>query len=234
MIGGRTRFSPDELPIAGGRVMAPEIAASMGIARELEVLATAETPAPSEGFTSRVMAAVWAEPAPQPVIVFARALAAGRLVGMLTAVRDAWRVSTSAGRPAPVRAQALVLVLLALLALGSLAGIAGAAMALFDSRPPDPTVPTRPAIVQPSPSSDRLPQLSPTPTPSPTLETTPPPTPTARPTATVRPTNQATPRPAATPRRTASPEPTETDDDHHGGGDSPSPSDNSGPGGGGG
>jgi hypothetical protein len=237
VIGDRTRFSSDELPIDGGRVTAPEIAASMAVARELDALVMAETPAPTPDFASRVMAAVAAEPAPQPVTAFARALAGGRVVGMLAAVRDAWRVSTSAGRPTPVRAQALALVLLALLAFGSLAGISGAAIGLFDSRRPDPSsLPTFPAIVRPSPSSLRLPEDSPTPTPPPpTPDTSPDPTPSPKPTATVRPTYRATPRPAATPRRTASPQPTETDDNGHGGGgDSPSPTDNSGPGGGGG
>jgi hypothetical protein len=234
VIGDRTRFSPDELPIDGGRVTAPEIAASMAVARELDALVMAETPAPTPGFASRVMAAVAAEPVPQPVTAFARALAGGRVVGMLAAVRDAWRVSTSPGRPTPVRAQALALVLLALLAFGSLAGIAGAAMGLFDSRRPDPSsLPTFPAIVQPSPSSHRLPEDSPTPTPPPPAPDTSP-TPSPKPTATVRPTDRATPRPVATPRRTASPQPTETDDHGQGGGDSPSPTDNSGPGGGGG
>src|SRR5204863_7330892 len=130
-----------------GRITASEVAASIAAARELESLAIVQAPVPSPGFVARVMTAVAAEPAPQPVAVFARALTAGRLIGMLSAVRDAWRVSTPPGRPAPVRAQALALVLLVVLAFGSLAGVAGAAVGLFEARQPiPPPLPTRPAI----------------------------------------------------------------------------------------
>jgi hypothetical protein len=235
VIGGRTRFSPDELPIGSGRVTASDLAASMAIARELDAFVMAPTPPPSPAFASRVMATVAAEPAPQPVLAFARALAGGHLVAMLGAVRDAWRVSTSPGRPTPVRAQALALVLLALLAFGSLAGIAGAAVGLLGPRPPSPPLPTRPAIVAPAPSARPADQVS----------LPPPPTSSAAPSAFPKagPTARPTQRPIATPRRMATPEPTESEDG--GGGSeeprdadgspspsdgSPSPSDHSGPG----
>ena len=229
MIGGRTRFSPDELPIGGGRLTATDLAASMAVARDLDAFVMAPTPAPSPAFTSRVMAAVAAEPAPQPVVAFARALTGGHLVAMLGAVRDAWRVSTSPGRPMPVRARALALVLLALLAFGSLAGIAGAAVGLLDSRPPSPPLPTRPAIVAPAPSAGPPDQVSPPSTPP----SSPEPSASPRAPATAGPTARPTQRPIATPRRTATPDPTESDD--AGGGseaprdadDSPSPSDGS-------
>jgi hypothetical protein len=230
---GRLRFSPDELPIDGDRVTALEIAASLAVARELGALVTAETPRPTAGFLSRVMTAVAAEPAPQPVTAFARALAGGRLVPMLAALRDAWRVSTSPGRPTHVRAQALALVLLVLLAFGSLAGVAGAAVGLFDSRPPNPPLPTRPAVVPPGPST--RPAID-VPT-SPAVRPSSPPNAAATPS----PTPRTTPRPVSTPRRTAAPEPTETDDrspdesrepddSPSPGVESPSPSDNGGPG----
>jgi hypothetical protein len=201
------RFSPDELPIEGGRVTASEVAASMAVARDLDVLLAAEMPWPSAGFTSRVMTAVAAEPGPQPVTAFARALAGGRSGAMLRALRDAWRVSTSPGRPTPVRAQALALVVLVLLAFGSLAGVAGAAVGLFDQRPSSPSLPTPPAIVlPPSPSNRPADQVGPTPPGLP--ESTASPTSSVTPDPTVRPTQ----RPIATPRRTATPRPTESDD----------------------
>jgi hypothetical protein len=236
--GGRIRFSPDELPIEGGRVTASEVAASMAVARDLDVLSEAQMPWPSAGFTSRVMTAVAAEPGPQPVTAFARALAGGRFGAMLRALRDAWQVSTSPGRPTPVRAQALALVMLVLLAFGSLAGVAGAAVGLFDQRPPSPSLPTRPAIVvPPSPSTRPADQVEPAPpAPSSSPEPSASPTPSATPGPAVRPTQ----RPIATPRRTATPQPTESDDRGSDAPDldespspavdSPSPSDKSGPG----
>lgn len=226
MIGDRLRFSPDELPIEGGRVAASAITVSLAVAHGLEAFLLAPTPAPSPAFATRVMAAIAAEPAPQPVSAFAQALAGGRFRAMLAALRDAWRVSTSAGRPARVRAQALALVLLALLAFGSLAGIAGAAVGLFESRQPSPPpLPTRPAVVPPSPVTRPADDVSPLPTPTGSPELTESP----QPSATASPTARPTPRPIATPRRTASPRPTESDE----GGvsetpdadDSPSPSD---------
>jgi hypothetical protein len=240
VIGGRTRFSPDELPIGGGRVTASDLAASMAVARQLDAFALEPTPAPSPAFTSRVMAAVAAEPAPQPVVAFARALTGGHLVAMLGAVRDAWRVSASPGRPTLVRAQALALVLLALLAFGSLAGITGAAVGLFDAPRPSQPLPTRPAIVAPAPSAGPSNEVSPPPS-MPT--SSPEPSPSSKAPATAGPTARPTQRPIATPRRTASPQPTESEDGGGGGEEprdaddspspsdgSPSPSDHSGPG----
>jgi hypothetical protein len=230
------RFSPEELPIDGGRVNARDLAASMAVGRELDALAAAQTVEPSRGFSSRVMAAVAAEPAPQPVLVFGRALAGGRLATMFGAVRDAWRVTTSPGRPTSVRAQSLALVLLA---FGSVVGMAGAAVRLFDSHRPDrSTPPTMPAVVVPSPSLDpmvtiTLPPTPPTGTPSPRPST--PSKPTATPAPTARPTARPTTRPTATPGGMETPDPTGTGDDGHDG-ESPSPSspsstDNSGSGG---
>jgi hypothetical protein len=233
MTGGQARFSPDELPIDPGRITASDVAASIAAARELESLALAQAPVPSAGFVGRVMTAVAAEPAPQPVAVFARALAGGRLVGMLGAIRDAWRVSTSPGRPAPVRAQALALVLLVVLALGSVAGVAGAAVGLFETRRPSPPPePTRPAIAAPTPSARPAAQV----TPSPSLRSSAPPNAAATPSPTPRPTARPTPRRTATPEPTESEDPSGTDGDHRDADDTPSPgdtsspSDNSGPG----
>jgi hypothetical protein len=224
VIGGPRRFSPDELPIDGGRVSASDLAASIAVARELDALATADAVAPSRGFSSRVMAAVAAEPAPQPVLVFGRALVSGRLATMLVALRDAWRVATSPGRPTAVRAQALALVMLALLVFGSVVGIAGAAVGLFESQRPDPSLPTRPAVVVPSPSLDPLVTITLPPTESPSPGATSPLQPTATPAPTARPTARPTTRPTASPRPMDTPDPTETDGDDGKGGESPSPS----------
>jgi hypothetical protein len=229
-MSGRTRFSPDELPIEGGRVTASELAASMGVARELDRLAAVATIDATPAFSSRVMAAVAAEPSPQPVLVFGSAVASGRIAAMLGAARDAWRVAMSPGRPAPVRMQALVLVLLLLLAFGSVVGMAGAAIGLFDSQRPGPSpVPTRPAIALPTSTLDAMPRVSPPPGEATPGTSSPSPAANA---ATPRPTVRPTTRPVATPRRTETPDPSETDgtgsDDGHDDG-SPSPGDSSGP-----
>jgi hypothetical protein len=240
MNGAPARFSPEELPLDGRGVNAAAIGASLAVARELDALVAAPVPDPTPGFASRVMAAIATEPVPQPLTVFTAALVHGRLTGMLAALRDAWRVSTSAGRPAPVRAQAFALVLLVVLTVGSVAGMAGAAAGLFDSRPPDGSpFPTAPALVLPEPSTEPTDKVAPTPTADPSSPEATTPAPSRKPTVTARPTTRATQRPTATPRRTATPEPTGTDDSGggHGGddGESPSPSDspsadNSGPG----
>jgi hypothetical protein len=234
VIGGGPRFSPDELPLEGGRVTASGIAASMAVARELDALMTAPAPSPSLGFTSRVMAAVAAEPAPEPVMAFAQALVGGRFTAMAAAVRDAWRVAASAGRPTPVRAQAFALVLLVVLSFGSVAGIAAGAVGLLDSGPRNPApLPTRPAVLLPRPSARPPAQVPPSTSSTPSAS--------PKPAGSAAPTARPTTRPVATPRRTASPRPTETDQPDGSDDASPddtappadgaaSPSDNRGPG----
>src|SRR4051812_10190127 len=186
MTAGRGPFGPDELPLESAD--AANLATSLRIGRELDQFAADTSVEPGADFTTRVMAAVVQEPAPRPVAAAGRAVAAGRPLGFLAALRDSWRVATSGGRPAAIRAQALAFVLLAFLTVGGVAGFAGAAaLGLLD---PD-DVPQPSPIVTPSPTPTISPSPSPTPTPTPT--------PTAR--ATVRPT----PTP---PRRTPTPTPT--------------------------
>jgi uncharacterized membrane protein YgcG len=192
MTMGRAPFGPDELPLDSGD--AANLATSLRIGRELDGFVADTSIEPSPDFTTRVMAAVAQEPAPRPIAAASRAVAGGRPFAFLAALRDAWRVATTGGRPVAIRAQALAFVLVAFLTVGGVAGFAGAeALRLLD--PDDAPQPS--PIVAPT----QTPIVSPSPTPSPT----PTPTPTARPT--VRPT----PTP---PRRT--PTPTGTDD--HGGG----------------
>ncbi|MFL5679859.1 MAG: hypothetical protein ACJ77B_04595 [Chloroflexota bacterium] len=198
MTMGRAPFGPDELPLESGD--AANLATSLRIGRELDGFAADTSIEPSADFTTRVMAAVAQEPTPRPVAAASRAVAAGRPLGFLAALRDSWRVATTGGRPALIRAQALAFVLVAFLTVGGVAGFAGAAaLRLLD---PDDVPPPAP-IVAPTPT----PPVSPTPTPTPTS------TPTSSPTKTAHPTVRPTPTP---PRRTPTPTPTGTDD--HGGG----------------
>jgi uncharacterized membrane protein YgcG len=199
----RTPFGPADLPEDQPPA---ELATSLATARELEAMTSGSDQPPGEDFADRVMAAIALEPVPQPATVAGSALRRGRPLGLLAAVRDAWRVALSGGRPLAVRAQALALVLVAAVAVGSLLSAGGYAVAgalgLFSSDPP---------AVLPSPSpSPSLP-----PSPSPSVPPSPSPTP------------SASPSPVSTPVQTDETEtesPGATDDD--GGG-------NSGPGGGG-
>lgn len=176
------------------------------MARELEVLGTAGGVHVSDGFADRVMAAVAAEPLPQPVRAFGVALVAGHLRSAAAAVWDAWRVVASGVVPVDVRAQALALVFV--VAVGSLTLAGGAtvgAIGLFgsDQATPSPS----PVVPAPSPSVAPAPSIGPSPSPSATTE----PNASAEPSETASPTSTGMP-----PSRTETPSPTGTDD--HGGG----------------
>ncbi len=163
MIDRRPSFGPDELP---GSVGSPELAASLAMGRELEGLAGQPDAALGADFANRVMAAIALEPAPQPATVAGRALRAGSGGAFLAALRDAWRVALSGGRPLAVRAQAIALVLVAVLAIGSVlsagaVGVAGA-LGLFRGDAPPPVAP----VATPSPNVSPLPSTTPSPSPS--------------------------------------------------------------------
>lgn len=209
MIDRRAPFGAAELP---EDEPAADLATSLATARELEAMAAAPDTATGDDFTDRVMAAIALEPVPQPSAVAGSALRSGRPLGFVAAVRDAWRVAVSGGRPLAVRAQALALVLVAAVAVGSLLSAGGFAVAgaLGLLAPSDP-----PAVL-PSPSPP--PSLVPGPSPSPSVS----PPPSVSPSPSISPSPTVRPTPTATPDDTESPE--ATDDD--GGG-------NSGPGGGG-
>jgi negative regulator of sigma E activity len=208
--------------MTGGRFAHPDDEERMAdeMARELEGLAATSTMPAIDDFADRVMAAVSAEPLPQPVRAFGIALTAGRLRAAAAAIGDAWRVTTSGYAPALVRAQAIALVLVvAIVSLGVVGGTTAAALGLLSPQPtPAPTLPP------PSP----LPAATSSPLPSPTPSDSAEPTQTAEPSETPEPSEDATAG-ATHGQRTPSPAATGTDD--HGGGGSGSGSGSGGSGG---
>lgn len=190
MTGFGPRFDPTELVDDPTEVSASDLRGMGGVARELEAVAERE-PSASPDFTDRVMAAIAAEPTPQPTLVFGLALRAGRVGQSLRAIGDAWRVAFGPGRPLAVRGQALALALVVLIGAVGLGG--GAAIGAARLLAPDTTDEPTPSPALPSPS----PLLSPLPSPS--LQPSP------------------SPSPTATPDATESAEPTESPDDGAGG-----------------
>lgn len=211
MTGPSRRFDPSELRTPG--VIGPsaaELADALGAARDLESLAASEGIRPTDGFDDRVMAAIALEPIPRAVVTGGNAVRGTGVGAFLYAVRNAWRVGSTSGRPFAVRAQALAFVFVVLLAIGSLGGAGVIAVAgLFDENDhPAPTSPPAPTIL-----------------PTPSVQATPSPSPSAKPTETAEPTDTAepteTPDPGRTTRPTRTPKPTQTaepTDDHGGGG----------------
>jgi hypothetical protein len=239
--GHRGWFDPSELRTLESGTAEPgttdaELADALLIARELESLAAGEAIRPSDGFEDRVMAAIALEPAPRLVVRRPSAGRAGRVTAFLVAVGDAWRVASTGGRPAAVRAQALAFVLLVLLAAGALTTVTAVGVGALLQRngqttpsfTPAPTVgPTTSETAVPSESPDASDSPEPSETPEateaaegPGAIATPKSAETAKPTATSRPTR--TPRPTQTPHAEdtqkpgETPNPTEIDD--HGGG----------------
>jgi hypothetical protein len=227
MSGPSRRFDPAELLVPGEpQASVADQAAALAAARELESLAAGDLIRPTDGFEDRVMAAVATEPAPRLMVRPGSAVRGGRPAAILLSIRDAWRIATTGGRPAAVRAQALAFVLLIVVAAGALTG--GMVMTvggLFDrSAAPEPSVaPTPISTLAPTPSASPLPSASPdaSETPVPTMTASP--APTAEPTQTTKPGETA--RPTRTPRPTETPEPGETPEptDDHGGGGGPGP-----------
>ncbi len=176
------RFDPSELrdgDPAAADASAPDL---LVVARDLEAFARSESVAPSVDFEDRVMAAIALEAPP-------RAVVGGGVSGLVAAVRDAWRLTWSSGRPFAVRVQAFALVLLAALAVGSL----GAAAAVGVDRLLTPEPPTVTPAPLPTPQPSMRPSTSPAVSPSTS------PTPTASPTPTVEATETAEPTQAARP-----------------------------------
>lgn len=214
MNGPGRRFDPSEL--LGGVDHDPttaELANALAAARALDAHAAGDLIRPTSGFEDRVMAAVAMEPAPRLVVAAGLTGHAGRPAAFLAAVRDAWAIALSGGRPMAVRAQALGFLLLVVIASGSLTGVAAVGVGSFLAAQPTPApslpAPTiAPSLVTPSPSSSLSPSTSPTPTVSPSPSSSPAPTETLEPTSTPR----ATESPAATgtPDATNTPEATET------------------------
>ena len=179
----------------------------VGVAAEIDIR-------PPAGFADRVMAAIAAEPLPQPARAFGVALLGGRLRPAIASVGDAWRVVGGGPTPLVVRAQALALVLV--VTIGSLAIAGGAtvgAIDLLSAIAPVTPPPTTPAPT--GPVTSPLPSASPSSTPDPARYASPDASPTPEATETAEPTPTETPATTERPR-TATPRPTPTDD--HGGG----------------
>jgi hypothetical protein len=230
--GASGRFDPSELrtpgePDSSTATLAGELVA----ARELEALAAADGIRPSEGFDDRVMAAVASELAPR-AIVRSSAGRGGRPAALLLAVREAWGIASTGGRPMAVRGQALAFVLVVVLAAGSVAAAGAVAVGGLLSGGPSPspsfdaapsTVPASATPATPRPSKSAAPSGIPVPGDGAVPTATPGSNETARPKATPRP--DLTPRPIETPRATETPRPTETPEssDDGGGGSVPDP-----------
>jgi len=219
MTGPSRRFDPSELQTPGvAEPSAAELADALGAARDLEALAASDDIRPSEGFDDRVMAAIALEPIPRAVVTSGNAVRGTGVAGFLFAVRNAWRVGSTGGRPLAVRAQALAFVFVVLLAAGSLGGAGVIAVAgLFDEN--DQPAPT----IQPAPTA----------LPTPAVQATPSPSPSAEPTETAEPTDSADPAQTVRPTRTPRPAQTAEPTDDHGGGGGPGPDGGGSDGGGG-
>jgi hypothetical protein len=240
MSGPGRRFDPSELRTSGepggSQPSDVELAESLAVARELEALSIADGIRPTEGFEDRVMAAIATEPAPRLVILPSSAVRGGRAGVFLVAIRDAWGVATSGGRPMAVRAQALAFVLLVVVAAGALTTATAVTVGGFLQRNDSPAPSVEPApSVAPTPSAPATQTTEPTPSESVEPSGSPEATETAEPTETpdageTEKPNE-TPRSTKTPRPTDTPEPTETPDPS----DTPEPTgsdDHSGSGGG--
>jgi hypothetical protein len=202
--------------VSGGLPIHPDdearVAAEM--TRELEGVAAEMGIRPPAGFVDRVMAAIGAEPLPQPARAFGVALLGGRLRAAIGSLGDAWRVVGGSSTPLVVRAQALAIVLV--VTIGSLAVAGGATVGAIDrlsAITPATPIPTTP--VPTGPVTSPLPSASPSSTPDPARYASPDTSPTPEATETDEPTPTHTPITTERPR-TSTPRPTPTDD-HAGG-----------------
>ena len=246
MSGPGRRFEPSELRASGqpddDEPSDAELAEALAMARELEALST-DGIRPTDGFEDRVMAAIATEPAPRLVIPHSTAVRGGRAGAFLVALRDAWRVGTSGGRPIAIRAQALAFVLVVVLAAGALTTATAITVGSFllgsETAQPSPSIaptPSAPPTPSTAPTPSQTPEPSETPEATQTLEPgetpeaneTPKPGETPRPTRTPRPTD--TPKPEDTPDPDDTPEPTGSDDHGGGGGSGDDGGGGSGPG----
>lgn len=201
-------------------------------AAELERFARATDVAPRAGLAASIMGAIETEPTPAPLTALSAATRRRSAPAMVVALRDAWRVAWSGGRPVAIRLSAAMAVLVLVVTTGSVGGLA--AVGAWTALQPAPTmtpspspdvvpVVIPPAYPDPSPSAAptrAAPSLSPAPTPKPTPSATPPPTPRPTVKSTPKPTARPTPRPTHHPEPTAMPQPTHhPDPTHDAGGD---------------
>ncbi len=100
MSGPHRQFHPAELRVSGETdPTVAESANTLSMARDLEALAANDGIRPTDGFEDRVMAAIAAEPAPRVVVRPGSAVRGGWLGAFVLAVRDAWGVAATGGRP---------------------------------------------------------------------------------------------------------------------------------------
>ncbi|MEP6639910.1 MAG: hypothetical protein ABJC39_11215 [Chloroflexota bacterium] len=193
------RFDPSELADAeGGGPGDAGTTEMLAVARDLETFARSESVTPSADFEDRVMAVIAAEPTP-------RSVGTGGLLGLASAVRDAWRLTWTTDRPLLVRGQAFAVVLLAVVALGSVGSLAAVGVTRLLSQTPPPVVEPSPL---PTPSPSVMTTMEPSPSPSPSISPSPSPTPTASPTAKAdTPTSTARPNKSAQPAANSGPRP---------------------------
>src|SRR4051794_12110120 len=153
MTGPMRRFDPAELREPGEPAPSQTEQANLLIAgRELEAATRAtEAIRPTEGFEDRVMAAIALEPAPRVVIRPGSAVRGGRPAAFLLAIRDAWGIATTGGRPLAVRGQAFAFLLLVVIAAGTLTTAAGGGGGGFFWPPPKPPPPPPPRPPAPAP-----------------------------------------------------------------------------------
>jgi hypothetical protein len=246
MSGGR-RFDPSEVRVPGETdATQAELASLLAAARDLEALAASDGIRPTDGFEDRVMGAIATQPAPRVAVRSGSAVRGGPPAAFLLAVREAWGVALTGGRPMAMRAQALAFVLLVLVAVGSLAGAGAVTVGGLLSQHESPAPSVAPdQTISPTPSATPAPTPTMTDGPTSSTEATETPGPgetgvpggtsdpggpgeTGRPGETARPTATPkagqTPRPTQTPRATETPRPTDTPDP----GDTPEPSDDHG------
>ena len=186
-------------------------------AAELERFALATDVAPRAGLAASILATLEAEPTPAPLTALTAATRRRRLGAMLAALRDAWRVTWSGGRPVGIRLSAAMAVLVLVVTTGSVGGLA--AVGAWTVLQPAPTIPAPsvdqvPVVVPPvQPSASPAAPMgtaAPTPSGSPAPTASPRPAPSAAPTHTPRPTMKPTLRPTAMPTHmpTHHPDPT--------------------------
>ena len=201
-------------------------------AAELERFARATDVGPRAGRAASIMAALAVEPTPAPLTALTAATRHGHLGAMLAAMRDAWRVTWSGGRPVAIRLSAAMAVLVLVVTTASVGGLAavGAWTALQPTQtapapPPSndqapvvvPPVQPSPSPVAPSVTAAPTPSGSPPPTASPRSSPSATPMPTARPTMkpTARPTTRPTLKPTHHPDPTSMPVPTHHPEPSH-------------------
>lgn len=189
-------------------------------AAELERFARATDVAPRAGLATSIMMTLAVEPAPAPLTALSEAARRRHLGAMLAALRDAWRVTWSGGRPVAIRLSAAMAVLVLVVTTASVGGLA--TVGAWTALQPAPTIPAPsvdqvPVLVPPvQPSTLAASPVAPSVTAVPTPSGSPPPTasprssPSATPSRTPRPTMKPTARPTTRPtmRPTHHPDPT--------------------------